>query len=87
MNVYRMAVSVIMDVVSTRMAVSIVCVMQDFTSHEMGRTVKVIQCNNNVIWLFPVQFQYQKPLTRQGQILSERYIFTCGYLGGNLSFQ
>lgn len=42
MNVYRMAVSVIMDVASTRMAVSIVCVMQDFTSHEMGRTVKVI---------------------------------------------
>ena len=42
MNVYRMAVSVIMDVASTQMAVSIVCVMQDFMSHEMGRTVKVI---------------------------------------------
>lgn len=42
MNVYRMAVSVIMDVASIQMAVSIVCVMQDFTSHEMGRTVKVI---------------------------------------------
>lgn len=41
MNVYRMAVSVIMDVASTQMAVSIVCVMQDFMSHEMGRTVKI----------------------------------------------
>jgi len=41
MNVYRMAVSAITDVASTQMAVSIVCVMQDFMLHEMGRIVKV----------------------------------------------
>lgn len=41
MNVYRMAVFVIMDVASTQMAVSIVCVMRAFTLHEMGRTVKI----------------------------------------------
>lgn len=42
MNVYRMAVFAIMDVASIQMAVSIVCVMQAFMFHEMGRTVKVI---------------------------------------------
>lgn len=41
MNVYRMAVFAIMDVASIQMAVSIVCVMQAFMFHEMGRTVKI----------------------------------------------
>lgn len=55
MNVYRMAVSAITDVASTQMAVSTVCVMQDFMLRVMGRTVKVIQCNNNysIIVSFP----------------------------------
>lgn len=41
MNVCRMAVSVITDVASTQMAVSIVCVMRAFMLHAMGRTVKI----------------------------------------------
>lgn len=40
MNVYRMAGSAVMDVASTRMAVSTACVTRAFTSHEMEGTVK-----------------------------------------------